>query len=401
MSALPHTIEGLLAAATAETGLSDFGDRHFMTGLSALVSALPREAALNAIGEQMVYGGIVRLLSNRLRYVADIRRLPEILEQRIVRPIIILGLPRTGTSKLQRVMSADPQVQRLDFWKTIKPAPFPGEERDNPRARIEAAQLTEQTLATMFPGWMARHPMEALEPDEELHLMDGSFECVISFLFSRVPSYYAYISQCDPRPMYQYLHRMLQYLQWQDGSARDRPPSGPWIMKSPVHIGALPILLETFPDAVLVHCHRDLQKVIPSFASLIEEGRKIGSDAVDPLEVGRDMCEYWARSLDRYLVDRAQLPADRILDVPFEDICEDVVGVIGTIYARAGRALTSEAVQAFKAYEERRPAHHFGHYEYSAAHYGYTAEMIDRRFAAYRKAFIDSSRIGRQESAHV
>lgn len=397
MTALPHTVEGLLAAASAETGLSDFGDRHFLTGLRTLVDALPREAALNAIGEQMVYGGIIRLISNRLRYVEDLKRHPQILDEKIVKPIIILGLPRTGTSKLQRVMSADPQVQRLDFWKTINPAPFPGEEPGHPRARIEAAQLTEQTLATMFPGWMARHPMEALEPDEELHLMDGSFECVISWLFSRVPSYYAYISQCDPRPMYQYLHRMLQYLQWQDGGARGRP----WIMKSPVHIGALPTLLETFPDAVLVHCHRDLQKVIPSFASLIEEGRKIGSDAVDPVEVGRDMCEYWASSLDRYLVDRAKLPADRILDVSFEDICEDLVGVIRRIYDRAGRALTPEAIQAFKDYEARRPEHHFGHYEYSAAHYGYTAEMIDQRFANYRKAFIDTGRIGRQESSHV
>lgn len=386
MNALPHTVEGLLAAAAAETGLDDFGDRHFLTGLTALVNALPKEAQLNAIGEQMVYGGIIRLLNSRLRYVRDLKANPEIAQEQIVKPIIILGLPRTGTSKLQRVMSADPTVQRLDFWKTIHPAPFPGEVPGQPTARIEAAKVTEQTLATMFPGWMARHPMEALEPDEELHLMDGSFECVISWLFSRVPSYYAYISRCDPRPMYRYLHGLLQYLQWQDGGGRGRP----WIMKSPVHIGALPTLLETFPDAVLVHCHRDLQKVIPSFASLIEEGRKIGSDTVDPVEIGRDMCEYWASSLDRYLVDRAKLPADRIMDVQFDDIRRDIVAVIRRVYDRAGRVLTAEAIAAFKAYDARRPEHHWGTYEYSHARYGYTPEQIDAHFAAYRERYVQA-----------
>lgn len=394
-AALPWTVESLLAAAADETGLEDFGDRHFMTGLGTLVRALPREAALNAVGDQMVYGGIHRLLCNRLRYVRDVKLHPEILGEKIVKPIIILGLPRTGTSKLQRVMSADPAVQRLEFWRTINPAPFPGEAPGNPRARIDAALVVEQTLATMFPGWMARHPMEALEPDEELHIMDGSFECVISWLFSRVPSYYAYIAKCDPRPMYRHLHQQLQYLQWQDGGARGRP----WIMKSPVHIGALPTLLETFPDAILVHCHRDLQKVIPSFASLIEEGRKIGSDQVDPLEVGRDMCEYWAASLDRYMVDREKLAPGRVLDVAFEEICADVVAVIRRIYAAAGREVTPQAIAAFRDYEARRPEHHFGKYEYSAAHYGYTAEMIDRRFAPYRKRFIDSGRVAAKETA--
>ncbi|MGQ0698882.1 MAG: sulfotransferase family protein [Panacagrimonas sp.] len=394
-AAPPRTVEALLAAATAETGLEDFGDRHFMTGLSAFVHALPGEAALNAVGDQMVYGGIHRLLCNRLRYARDVKLHPKILDEKIVKPIVILGLPRTGTSKLQRVMSADPEVQRLDFWRTINPAPFPGEEPGNPSGRIAAALVVEQTLATMFPGWMARHPMEALEPDEELHIMDGSFECVIAWLFSRTPSYYAYISKCDPKPMYRHLHQQLQYLQWQDGGARGRP----WIMKSPVHIGALPTLLETFPDAILVHCHRDLQKVIPSFASLIEEGRKIGSDNVDPVEVGRDMCEYWATSLDRYMADREKLPAGRILDIAFTDICADVVAVIRRIYAAAGRPVTAAAVAAFEDYDARRPEHHFGKYEYSAAHYGYTAEMIDRRFAAYRKRFIDSGRMAFKETA--
>lgn len=382
--AIPTTVEGLLEAASTEAGLQDFGDRHFITGLTTLVDAIHREAALNVTGEQMVFGGMIRLLVNRLRYVEDIKRHPEILGEEIVAPIIILGLPRTGTSKLQRVMSADPGVQRLEFWKTINPAPFPGEEPGKPEARIQAGLLVENTLATQFPGWMARHPMEALEPDEELHIMDMSFECVISWLFSRVPSYYQYISHCDSRPTYQILHAMLQYLQWQQGGGQGRP----WIMKSPVHIGELPVLLETFPDAVVVHCHREPRNVIPSFASLIEEGRKMGSDQVDPLEIGRDMLSHWAGEVDKNLLARESLPEDRIIDVQFEEVVADVSQVIERIYQRAGRELSDEAVAAFRDYEARRPQGHWGSYDYSAAHYGLSADAIDDRFAEYRRRFI-------------
>lgn len=388
---LPKTVEGLLAAAVATAGLDDFGDRHFVTGLTRLVEAMPGHARLNGLGEQLVYGGAINLLVNRLRYVRDARQHPEILQEKIVKPIIVLGLPRTGTSKLQRVMSSDPQVQRMDYWRTTNPAPFPGEVRGNPKARIEAAQAVEQMLTTMFPGWQARHPTEALEPDEELHLMHGSFECMISWLFARAPAFYDYIMQCDQRPMYRHLHAQMQYLQWQDGGARGRP----WIMKSPVHINALSVLLETFPDAVLVHCHRDLQKVLPSFASLIEHARRIGSDHVDPRVVGREMFDYWATALDRYMVERDKLPADRILDVRFDEVVSDIVGVIRRVYDRAGRAITPEALANFRNYDASRPEHHFGTYTYSAADYGYTPEMIDQRFAGYRERFIDSGRLGK------
>ena len=384
---MPKTVDGLLAAACAASGLEDYGDRHFLTGLGHFIDALPGNAHLNALGEQMVYGGVINQLVNRLRYVRDVKRHPQILDQKIVQPIIVLGLPRTGTSKLQRVLSADPQVQRMDYWRVTNPAPFPDEEPGNPKGRIEAALAVEQMLTAQFPGWMARHPTEALEPDEELHLMHGSFECMISWLFARTPGYYDYISRCDQRPMYRHLHAQMQYLQWQDGGARGRP----WIMKSPVHINALDVLLETFPDAVLVHCHRDLQKVLPSFASLIEEARKIGSDQVDPRVVGNEMFDYWATALDRYLIVRDTLPTDRILDVQFEEVVGDIVGVIRRIFGRAGRVLTPQALAAFKACEASRPEHHWGTYTYSAASYGYTPQRIDERFAEYRRRFVACS----------
>ena len=393
---LPTTVPGLLEAARAATGLDDFGSPHFLVGLSTLVEDLPVHARLNAIGEQMVYGGIINLLVNRLRYVRDVKAHPQILEEKIVQPIVILGLPRTGTTKLQRVMSADPGVQRLDYWRQINPAPFPGEERGNPKGRIEAALAVEQLLTTQFPGWMARHPTEALEPDEELHLMHGSFECIISWLFARTPNYYRHVMECDQRPMYRHLHSQLQYLQWQDGGGRGRP----WIMKSPCHTRSVDTLLEIFPDAVLVHCHRDVQKILPSIAALIEEARRIHSDHCDRKVLGEEMLDYWGRSLDRYLQVRETLPDARVLDLRFEEVVDDVVGVIDRIYAKAGRTVTPQALAAFREYEARRPDHYFGHYTYAAEDYDYTAEKIDERFAAYRARFITAKTAPTKETTN-
>ena len=149
-----------------------------------------------------------------------------------------------------------------------------------------------------------------------------------------------------------------------------------------------------------MHCHRDLQKVMPSFAALIEAARRIGSDHVDQKVLGTEMLDYWSTALDRYLIERDKLPADRVLDVRFEDVVGDIVEVIGRIYAYAGRELTPEALAAFRDYDRTRPEHHWGSYTYSAEDYGYTPELIDSRFAAYRKRFIGSGQSNKKEAVH-
>jgi NAD(P)-dependent dehydrogenase (short-subunit alcohol dehydrogenase family) len=379
----PLYVEDLLAAATAECGLEDFGDRSFVEGLTAFTDALRAEAGLNRMGFMMSGGDIVRLLVNRLRYVRDLTRHPEIRDERIVAPIVIAGLPRTGTSKLQRMLSADPDVQRLDFWRLLNPAPFPGEQAGDPAARIGTAAAIERILATQFPDFMAAHPTEALEPDEELLLMEMTFASVVSSMRARVPSFRAFVEQRGTDEVYAWTVQMLQYLQWQDGGGRDRP----WILKSPVHLGSFPALLSTFPDATVVACHRDPKVVIPSFARLMEAGRRMGCDDVDPIEVGADTLALWSAQLRTNLADRAQIDPARILDVQYQRIRDDASAVAAEVYARAGRELTPEAAAAFAEYETRRPEGAFGHNEYSLERYGLTEAQIESEFAEYYERF--------------
>lgn len=380
---IPFYVDDMLAAAAAATGLSDFGDRGFTKGLEILCNSLRNEANLHEGGVIGQGQEILRLLVNRLRYIDDVKHHPEILEEKIEAPIVVVGLPRTGTSKLQRVMSGDPDVQRLEMWRLLNPAPFPDEEPGNPAGRIEFGKIVEDTFRTQFPGWMARHPMEAQEPDEELFIMEMSFESAVSSMLARSPTFREFSVKCDPRPTYKILFEMMQYLQWQDGGAKGRP----WIMKSPVHVGYLDTLFEFFPDATVVHCHRDPVKTVPSFATTIYELRKTTTNDIDAAEVGQEWFEYWASLTDRYLEVRDSLPLDRIVNANFSEICDDPVAVIQRVYDKAGRKMTSQAIEGCKNYNESRPAHHWGKYSYTLEEYGLSESAIKARFSEYLKIF--------------
>lgn len=381
----PLYAEDLLAAGTAETGLEDFGDRGFVEGLGVLADSLRTEGRLNRLGHMMLSSDLVRMLANRLRYQRDVTRHPEMLREEITAPIVVVGLPRTGTSKLQRMMSADPGVQRLDVWKLLNPAPFPGEQPGNPQPRIDFGLVVERILSQQFPDYMARHPTEACEPDEELLLMEMSFECVVSSLRSRAPSFREFVQAGSQQATYRFMRSMLQYLQWQDTERNGR--GRPWIMKSPVHLGNLATLLEVFPDATIVHCHRDPRVVVPSFASLLESSRRMGSEQVDLPEIGADMLAFLSGEMRKNLADRKTLGEHRIIDVHYEQIRHNAQGVIAAVYAKAGKELTTEAAAAFAAYEARRPEGHFGEHEYTAERFGLTSEGIAAEFTEYYDRF--------------
>ena len=267
----------------------------------------------------------------------------------------------------------------------MNPAPFPGEEPGNPAGRIAAAREAVKMLTEQFPGFVARHPTEAEVPDEEVLLMQGSFQCVVTWLFARMPSFYDFAMSTDQRPLYDFLRGQMQYMQWQQGGARGRS----WVLKSPCHTGVIDTLLEVFPDAVLVHCHRDVQVCMPSMSGLTEEMRRVHSDEVDRSVIGPEMLDDFGRMMDRYLKIRDTLPADRILDVHYRDIVDDVGGVVRRVYEKAGREADPATIGAAEQFVEGRQQHYLGQYSYSAADYGLSADSIGQRFAEYRRRFAD------------
>ena len=306
-----------------------------------------------------------------------------LLEEDVSDPIVVLGWARSGTTKLQRFLSADPRFQATPAWAMFNPAPFPGETRGDPTPRIDWANAMMNAVTNCNDTYQVMHEFEAREPDETSFIPLANFDSPSQCITTPDPVYLAWARRQSRIPAIEYTRKMLQYLQWQDGGGRGRP----WILKSPAHLGHFPLLLKTFPDATIVHCHRDPRVIIPSFASLLEAGRRMGSDDVDPHQVGTDTLEYWAAQMRRNVADRATVDPARIIDVSYERIRDDATSVIAGIYARAGREVTPEAAAAFAEYEERRPEGHFGGHTYTAEQFGLTDERIDAEFAEYLQRF--------------
>jgi hypothetical protein len=374
----PLERDALMPAAVATTGLDDWGDdTGFQDSLDVLLGDMRNTAGLNEIGVASQVQDVLRLLINRLGFTRDLREHPEILDENVAPPIVILGLPRTGTSKLQRTIASDPGIQRLEVWRLLNPAPMPGD----PKTRIEIGEQFEAMLR-QAPAFMAAHPMEAHEPDEDLWLMEMTFDAPVPSHRLHLPNHRKWIADRQDSA-YAYMRTALQYLQWQDGGGRDRP----WVLKSPMHIGQVAILYKLFPDATFVQCHRDVYTVLGSYCSLLEVARGMNCDQVDLESLGPDFAQFWGAYTARSLAARAAIPGLDIYDVAFEEIRDDITGVIAEIYRRAGRTVTPQAQAAFDTYNGRRPSGHFGEHRYDPSRWGVTPGLVHQHFEAYHAAF--------------
>jgi hypothetical protein len=374
----PLEREPLMAAAAAMAGLDDWGDdTGFIDSLDVLLADMRTTAELNEIGITSQVRDMLRLLVNRLGFTRDLRAHPEILDEELVPPIVILGMPRTGTSKVQRTIAADPGMQRLEVWRLLNPAPMP----DDPQTRIAIGEQFEEMLRQV-PEFMARHPMEAHEPDEDLWLMELTFDAPVPSHRLHLPNHRKWIADRQGSA-YAYMRTVLQYLQWQDGGARERP----WVLKSPMHIGQVAVLHRLFPDATFVQCHRDVYTVLGSYCSLIEVARGMNTDAVDRESLGPDFARFWGAYTARNLAARASIPDLNVYDVDYEQIRDDIDDVVTEIYRRAGRPITDEARAKFDAYNGRRRQGHFGAHDYHPSRWAVTPELVRERFGAYLEAF--------------
>lgn len=387
MSASPITLDAAAlqsAAMDAAGGLHDFGDDSFRPGLEQLCNALNHEARLSDIGVGALQQKIVAQLANRLRMEAHIRQHPEILDEVIAAPLIIVGLPRTGTTKLHRLLSRDPRFWWMAFWESQMPVPLPGETPQDPTPRRQQGQAIVDMMTGAMPDLAAIHPMANDEADEEFMLMEHSFLSDFN-AYAHVPSYMQWLSLQDERPAYALLRRMLQFLQWQKrqrGIEAQR-----WVLKAPHHLHRMALLLDAFPDAQLVQTHRDPATSIPSIASFIHTLHRIYSTQSDPSVVGADWCARMHGGLYATMQLRQQPPhRHRFLDVAFEDTVARPLQVVERIYDFIGWTLddaTRASMATWLEEDNREHARNAGAHRYSPEAFGFTTDGLRDRFADY------------------
>lgn len=378
----------LLSDARRKTGLEDFGDESFRVPLGALLASLA-EAGLNAVGTLVLRSSLRRSLMQRLRAQYWWSRHPEIAAERIERPLVVVGMMRSGTTLVQRLLARDPRFYSALGWEISEPAPRPGTDWRESDPRIADARANSEQMRKFAPELYAIHPTDAMEPDEEIVFLADAFLSHIPEASCNVPAYRAWLDEQDFTPAYRYLVRMLQLLQWQKRQRGERHER--WVLKTPAHLGYLDTLFSVFRDAQVIHVHRSPLETIPSGASLNWTLWKMHADDADPVEIGRQWLERMAWATRRGLDARDQLSEGegRFADVHFRSLIPDPIAEIEKLYEALGLPLTPGARSAMEGWlradaREGRPAH-----RYSAQQFGLSEESIRSAFADYIERFIE------------
>ncbi len=384
-SAFFHPEHLLADASLATGGLKDFGDPSFRPALGVVCRALEREGRLSEMGRQILKQKLVGHLVNRLRIEQYFKDFPEIGNEVVGPPLVIVGLPRTGTTKLQRLLSRDARFYSMMFWESQFPVPLPDETLEQPSARIANARGIVDYMVQSMPKLLAIHPMAAEEADEEVMLMEHSFLSAFD-AYANIPAYVEWLDHQDQTPAYLFLRRCLQFLQWQKhkrGVAGRR-----WLLKTPHHLLRMDILLRVFPGVQVVQTHRDPVESIPSIASFIDTLWRIYSDHPDPQAAGRSWSQRMNRGL-RHTMQVRRNHAAQFLDVQFRDTVKAPMDAVRRIYEFIGWPPTPEAETAMRRWlAQDEKAHERVAHDYGPEQFGLSAQQLKRDFSDYREAHI-------------
>jgi hypothetical protein len=359
------------------TGLDDFGPNNFDEPLRVLIENIVREGNLTEKGLIQARHSMIKHLSIRLRMQDFFARHPVIEDQEICAPVIIIGLQRTGTSKLFGNIAADPQWNVLYTWQALNPIPPAGWEPGMPDGRLaEAEAFCEQQR------FMAQaHKFEARAPEMEALLMAQSFMSNSGQYL--IPAHSRWMETADYLPLYRQLRRQLQFLQWQNRSE----PGRRWILKTPGHLYALDALRRVFPDARLVMTHRHPRSSVGSMCKLVEITQQQVAKSVDRTIIGQTWLRIMSVSIGNFMRLHEHGGANAVINVSFRDLVGDPLPAIRRIYDFAGMACTSQTEAAAARWHADNPQHSEGKFEYELADYGITDADLEAAFGGYLRTF--------------
>ncbi|WP_119727917.1 sulfotransferase family protein [Thermomonospora amylolytica] len=369
----PDELMALAVRQTEASGrrMDDFGDEAFREPLEILCRSLREEAGLAEHGRVVWHVQLVNQLVGRLRLQDLLTRHPEIHDVEIERPIIIAGLPRTGTTHLHNLLSADPALRPLPYWEACEPVPPPGEEGTiEPRLQRVAASL--ELVHTALPYLKRMFDLTPTYSHEEGGLLALTFASTHLEIQAMLPSYRDWYLGTDQTFAYEYLRTALKAITWQR-------PGGRWVLKAPQHLEQLGPLMHAFPDATVVVTHRDPVAVTASLTTMLCYGLRMTTSPIDPHAVGRYWKDRAATYMERCLRDRDLAPKEQSIDVLFHEFMADDIAMVERIYQVAEQPFTDGTRQAMREYMAEHPRGRHGRVDYRLADIG--LELAERRAA--------------------
>ena len=383
--------DDLIRRAKKVTGLDELGKDFWDEPVDRMLASINEEAKLHPIGRFITRERLVSLISIRLRAEYFFKKHPEILEQELYPAWIIVGLQRTGTTKLQRMLAVDPNHRVVPSWEVINPMPFnldfkPSDVYPDPK-RIKVARTSVKAVELMSPGFFAIHPIDAIQPEEDILMLDVSFLSTTTEAMMNVPSYASWLEQTDQSPAYAYAVKMLKLLQWVKPAKR-------WVLKTPHHLEFPNLISKHFNDVKFIWPHRNIYESVPSYLSMLTYNYMMFSDDVDECKIAA----HWVRKTG-YMLEQAlnyRLKGDndkQFMDIYYKDLVGDSLKELGRIYSMDG-GLNPGLTERFLKHEEEHPHRKHGVHQYSLGDFGLTETDIDKHTRHYQD-FI-SKHYGRQ-----
>jgi len=364
------TAEELHALASEVTGLTDFGPDDYTDGLAVLLESCDRDAGLTPQGRKVMRAMLRGALAARLASQAGWQAHPEHAQVWIAQPVFVTGLPRTGTTALHRLLTADPAHQGLELWLAEVPQPRPPRETWAANPAFQYIQAGCERHHTAHPEFMGVHYMAADQVEECWQLLRQSMRSISWECLAHLPGYSAWLRGQDWTGAYRRHRRNLQLI----GLGDERR----WVLKNPSHLFALGALLRVYPDALVIQTHRAPEEAIASVCSLAAQASAGWSTTFTGEVIGRDQLELWARGLGDFTAERARHDPARFFDVGYEDFVADPVGTVESVYGYFGLPFGGAAADAVRALVRRDRAGS-GH-RYTLAEFGLTAAEVGARF---------------------
>lgn len=367
--------DALLQKATRQTGLTDFGNPGFLEGLQVLLTSVEQDARLHFVGRLGVYQVILDDLINRLLLAAAKKRTPALFSQPLVPPLIVLGLPRTGTTFLHRLLAEDSAHHAPRFWELAHPLPHPGK-RDDRRLRAERDLGLRKRMTNDLDN---KHFVTADAPEECMFMLASTFESMLFWVLAPVYGYLEwYLAQNRERKYLEY-RSWLQVLQ---AAAQGRR----LILKAPEHLGAVAALLRAVPEAQIVQTHRDPVTAFASFASLNLTTQGLATHDIDVQQNALANLHFLEEETRQNLLAREAYPK-AVYDVYYNDLIADPVATVRGIYQHYGLELTDDFQRDLERYIRENPQGKHGRHRYAVSEHGLSGDVVRERFAAYNERF--------------
>ena len=373
--------DALIARARRQTGLVDFGGAPFEEPLQNFLHSCREEADLSLFGRFATRWDAVRFLSNLLRLRDEESQTPEILDQRIERPIFIAGLPRSGTTFLHSLLAQDPANLAPRIWQVIHPYPLAASGR-GPDLRPRRVDRQLRMFGILAPEFRRMHPINAGSPQECSEITAHLFASLRFDTTYHIPRYRRWLDETGHLEAYRFHKRFLQHLQHQ---AKD---AGQWVLKCPDHIFALAALRTVYPDAGMVFVHRDPLAVLASVARLTEVLRRPFARHVDKIEIGRQDSDRWLAATELMIATAGDEPfAEPVLHIHYLQLVKDPLGTVAALYRHFGRTLDPCAAARISRLVEAKPNGGYGARRSRLEEYGLDPAVERERYARYMERF--------------